>query len=152
MQWIDFSAKTSAAVIVAITLDPISNDLVELGLRFGRRHVRTQSRDQTVTARASLLHFQRCEGDRFPNVDPFGELVALNTEQRNRKFKSRRHHADYGVTATVQQKRLTYECRIGIELAFPKSLADHDDIVVTLTLLFAGKGSAFDWLNSKQRK
>ena len=136
LKWIDLRGEPiRRRIVIREKVIPIVNNRLQLGLHCRNGQAGTKARDHPVGARSSLFQFLLRKSDRFPDIDSFGELRALDIKQWDRKLEAPRHDPDHGVTATVQQNALADHRRIRIEATTQETLADDDDIVMPFALL-----------------
>src|SRR5437016_6086662 len=104
---------------------------IELGLRLFCGSPLSKTRDDSVAARVTNFQFLRGESQRLPDIGSFAKLRTLNSKKWNRKFETRRHHADDGEAATVCDNLTADNLRIAIESTLPQSFTDDKDVVVS---------------------
>src|SRR4029077_3819177 len=98
------------------------------------------------------FHFIFSERDWFPDFDALAKFSTLDIKKRQREFECRRHNSDDGECAPIQHHFAPEHGRIGIETAYPDSLADNYHVVVAESLLVGRKGAPMRWLNPEQGK
>ena len=90
-----------------------------------------QTRDDGVAARVTNFQFLRGESQRLPDIRAFAKLRTLDSKKWNRKFETRRHHADDGEAATVRDNFTSDNLWVAIEPVLPQPFTDDQHVVVS---------------------
>ena len=118
-------------------------------MRLFCRNTMSKTCNNGVAAGVTNFQFLRGESQRLPDIRAFAELRTLDSKKWNRKFETRRHHADDGEAATVCDNLASNNLRIGIKPALPQSFTDDQHIVVSSGAISRHEDASANWRYAK---
>jgi len=153
VKFVERPAKTRLRrVVIRKSLQPTSDEGIDLRLRLCERHTRFEPADDAEAARTARFQIVFGKSNRFPDIDLRSEGAALPIEEWKRKLEFFRHDSNDGVAAPIERKLLADELGIGIKAAFPKTFTDYDDVVVAFAKFALREGAAANRLNAEHGK